>query len=97
MAKGAESKQVLFNKLMEIYPDAFMDDKVLRVPFKENGDIVEIKVALTAAKDVIGGASQSGPASNAAVEPTEPVLAQPTEQEIENIQNLLGKLGMKKG
>lgn len=97
MIKGAESKQILFNKLMEIYPDAFMDDKVLRVPFKENGDIVEIKVTLTAAKDVIGGTSQSNPVSNAAVESTEPVLAQPTEQEIENIQNLLGKLGMKKG
>lgn len=97
MAKGAESKQKLFDKLSEIFPDAFMDDKVMRIPFKENGETVEIKVALTCAKDVIGGGNGSASTSTAKVNTPQPQqLAQPTEQEIANVQNLLSRLGMKK-
>ena len=55
MARGAEAKQAVFAKIKEIFPEAFMDDKVMRIPMAENGEVVEIKVALTAAKDVIGG------------------------------------------
>ena len=64
MAKGTESKQKVFNKLLEVFPGSFMqDDKILRIPCIENGDTVEIKVTLTAAKDVLGAAA---PASTTA-------------------------------
>lgn len=63
MAKGAQAKQEIFNKLLEIFPNSFMqDDKILRIPMVEGHDNVEIKVTLTAAKDILGaggGAPQS--------------------------------------
>lgn len=96
MAKGAIAKQQVFDKLMEVFPTTMMDDKVLRIALVEDGVPVEIKVALTCAKDCIIGAAAEPNASVASQPTTEPVLAQPTEQEIENVQNLLAKLGMKK-
>ena len=56
-ARGAEVKEKLTQVLTKLFPESFMDGKTLRIPMKENGEIVEIKVTLTAAKDVLGGAS----------------------------------------
>ena len=38
MAKGTDSKNIIFTKLMEVFPDAFWEDagKILRVPFNED-------------------------------------------------------------
>lgn len=47
MAKGAEEKQIVIDKIKEVFPEAFEYDKVIRIPV---GD-VQIKVALTCAKD----------------------------------------------
>lgn len=51
--KGTKAKTEILNKIMEIYPNAFMHEKVLRIPIEEDNEIVEIKVTLTAAKDCI--------------------------------------------
>ncbi len=67
MARGNEAKQRIFTKLLEVFPGSFMqDDKILRIVEQENGETVEIKVTLTAAKDVLG----AGTSSNRAVGPT---------------------------
>lgn len=100
MAKGAKSKEMLFAKLKEIYPDAFMDDKVLRIPFDEDGAIVEIKVALTAAKDVLSGGTAvsvvTGPQGGIDFEATDAqntaTVTAPTEEELQNVKNLLDAL-----
>ena len=47
MAKGAEEKQIVIDKIKEVFPEAFEYDKTIRIPI---GD-VQIKVALTCAKD----------------------------------------------
>ena len=66
MAKGAESKQTICNKLLEVFPGSFMqDDKILRIPCTEGGDTVEIKVTLTAAKDILGAAAPAQATANA--------------------------------
>ena len=37
-AKGTASKQVIFNKLKEVFPKAFMEsDKIMRIPLEEDG------------------------------------------------------------
>lgn len=102
MAKGTVAKTEIFAKLKEIYPNAFMDDKVLRIPFFEDGDVVEIKVALTAAKDVLGSGAANAPAPAAKKEINfedndEVPFAtakdtQPTKEETENIERLLKAL-----
>ena len=102
MAKGTVAKSEIFAKLKEIYPNAFMDDKVLRVPFTEDGDIVEIKVALTAAKDVLGSGTASAPAAapkaeinfedNDEVPFATAKNTEPTQEETENIERLMKAL-----
>lgn len=98
MAKGAESKKIIFDKLLEVFPGAFMaDEKTLRIPMTENGDPLEIKVTLTAAKDILGsGASASGGEMNFESSPS-PVAAaptEPTEEEKKNIETLMESLGL---
>ena len=70
MAKGSASKEIIFARLLETFEGSFMqDDKVLRIPMTESGETVEIKVTLTAAKDVLGaGASSNRAVGSTAVE-----------------------------
>ena len=70
MAKGAISKEFVFKKILETFEGSFMqDDKICRIPCIENGETVEIKVTLTAAKDIIGaGVSSNRPSGPTAVE-----------------------------
>lgn len=94
MAKGAESKIKLIEKLKEIYPDAFEYGKEFRIPFEEDGQRIEIKVALTCAKTNVGGdgvSEVSEVQSNDAVNATS---AAPTEEEKKNISDLMERLGL---
>ena len=93
-AKGTESKGIVFNKLQEVYPEAFWEDegKILRIPMTENGNIVEIKVTLTAAKNVLGGAAvasafDADPANN-----NTPVQIEMTQEEKDNVEQMLKSL-----
>jgi hypothetical protein len=49
-AKGTESKELVLEKLKELFPSSFMYDKEFRIPFTENGEEIQIKVSLTCAK-----------------------------------------------
>ena len=50
-ARGAESKQIITKKILEIFPNSFQyDNKEIRIPMIEDGAEVQIKVTLTAAK-----------------------------------------------
>ena len=51
MAKGQKSKIVIQNKILELFPEAFIYGKEIRIPLKENGEDIQIKVTLTCAKD----------------------------------------------
>ena len=49
-ARGAWSKEQVWNKILETFPGSFVNEKEIRIPMIENGDRIEIKVTLTAAK-----------------------------------------------
>ena len=94
-AKGTESKCIIFNKLKEIYPNSFWEDenKILRIPMNEGGNPIEIKVTLTAAKNILG----SGAVESAFPTTSEPVVEKPvemTEEEKENVATLLASLNL---
>lgn len=94
-AKGTESKGIIFNKLKEIYPNSFWEDenKILRIPMSEGGIPIEIKVTLTAAKNILG----SGAVASAFPTTSEPVVEKPvemTEEEKENVATLLASLNL---
>ena len=102
MAKGTESKTTIFKKLQEIYPKSFWEseDKILRIPMTENGNRVEIKVTLTAAKNNLGGdgiesAFDTPPSviPKVAQETPQPIL-EPTQEEKDNVNRLIAALGL---
>lgn len=87
MARGAESKEKIFQKMLEVFSGSFMADaKTLRIPMEENGEVVEIKVALTAAKDTLGGSVVEDEANVSAPQPA----VQFSRAEIEEMINALG-------
>lgn len=94
-AKGAVAKQSITDEILNYFPGSFVHDKVIRIPVMENGTMVEIKVALTCAKDVVGNAavalSGDSPSSMGA---SEQVLPQMTDAEKENVRILMEQLGM---
>ena len=94
MAKGAESKAKLIEKLKEIYPDAFEYGKEFRIPFEEDGQRVEIKVALTCAKSNVGGEGASEVSGVESNTPVDVAPAAPTEEEKANIAALMDRLGL---
>ena len=101
MARGAEEKQIIIDKIKEVFPEAFEYDKTIRIPI---GD-VQIKVALTAAKDnVEPGGDAAVPGIKATkvtiAEGAEPVfeeasaIVKPSEEELNAVSNLMTSLGL---
>lgn len=103
MAKGTESKNLIFAELRRVYPDAFWEDegKILRIPMSEGSGIVEIKVTLTAAKSNMGS-SELRSAFGAAAAPsafgtvTERTVnpSEVTEEEKQNVADLIAALNL---
>jgi hypothetical protein len=100
-AKGTESKNIIFAKLQEVFPESFWEDqgKILRVPLDENGTRVEIKVTLTAAKnnlkgDAVESAFEAAPSSIVTENVSKNSVLEPTEEEKENVAKLIASLGL---
>jgi hypothetical protein len=105
--KGAQAKEQVAQELLNYFGDrAFKYDKEIRVECMENGERVQIKIALTAAKvavekdgDVaLPGAATVAPIANTPASGTfnqTPAEApQPTLQEKETASSLLKSLGL---
>ena len=101
MARGQEEKLIVINKIKEVFPEAFEYDKTIRIPI---GD-VQIKVALTAAKDnVEPGGDIAVPGVKVTkvtiAEGAEPVFedvsttAEPSAEELNTVSNLMESLGL---
>ena len=102
MARGQEEKLIVINKIKEVFPEAFEYDKTIRIPI---GD-VQIKVALTAAKDNVepgGDAAVPGAKATKVVaiaEGAEPVfeeasaIVEPSAEELNTVSNLMESLGL---
>lgn len=99
MAKGQESKSNIMKILTTMFGDkAFIasDNKTLRVSCIENGEPVEIKIALTAAKDLERGGTlyaDEGGVLNFSDTPSVDDL-QITEEEKENLRKMIEELGI---
>ena len=102
MARGQEEKLIVINKIKEVFPEAFEYEKTISIPI---GD-VQIKVALTAAKDnVEPGGDAAVPEVKATIaEGAEPVfkdvsgyvsaVIEPSAEELNAVSNLMESLGL---
>lgn len=95
MARGAEAKQIITDKILQIFEGAFIYGKEIRVPLQENGERVEIKVTLTCAKENVGGNSAFAEPQSETSQPAQASIpAAPTEDEKANIADLMSRLGL---
>lgn len=107
MARGAEAKANVSKQILAAFEGSFLynDGKEIRIPMIENGEQVQIKVALTCAKENVEmGADNaipqpktedfSFPNPNAPVTPTEQKIVAPSEQEKQKVADLLAALGL---
>ena len=93
MAKGSIAKEEITKKILEVFDGAFINEKEIRIPWVENGETVQIKVALTCAKVNIEGGAGVAPVQQTTSVPA-PEDRKITETEKQEINNLIEKLGL---
>lgn len=102
-AKGSIAKVDIFKKILDTFNGSFMNgEKELRIPWMENGEHLEIKVTLTAAKDILGdlcAGSQVNPTHTEPANTSTPMSTQtvnvpsePTEEEKERVAKLVAAM-----
>lgn len=105
MARGQIAKAEIIKKILNNFEGSFLynDGKEIRIPIQENGEDIQIKVTLTAAKEnvVVGGenALPGEVETNSTIEfkdvkTEEPNIVVPTTQEKQNVSDLLRALGL---
>ena len=97
--KGAEAKLEITNKILELFPGSFKYDKEIRIPVIENGEEVQIKISLTAAKVNVerdGGVLDFTKKTETTAQTTSavPQSFEPTEEEKNIVNDLISKLGL---
>ena len=103
-AKGALAKEEIMNKILEVFPGSFKYEKEIRVPMMENGEMLQIKITLTAAKNMVdNGADVAIPGDMSGSFAPSPAPAQlkqnatviePTKEVKERVKNLVELLGL---
>jgi hypothetical protein len=101
MARGAEAKAKIQKQILEAFPGSFLynDGKEIRIPTPEGAEIVQIKVALTCAKENVEVGSDNAtpgdfPAPFQPVTPERNEPVAPSSDEKANVSALLRKLGL---
>lgn len=98
MAKGSLAKEEVYNKIKEIFPSSFMynDGKELRINVNENGELIQLKLTLTASKTIVEGDSSLEDDFPIPVNQKKesPASARMTEKEQEELSNLMKTLNL---
>lgn len=106
MARGSIAKTEITKKLLDTFNGSFLynDGKEIRIPYTEEGELLQIKVTLTCAKENVNqGDDNALPGTvetGATAAPFEPIakkeekIVEPTEEEKQNVSDLLRALGL---
>ena len=91
--RGSQAKTMIGTALLQIFPGSFIDAdrKTIRIPTAVEGELIEIKVTLTAAKDIVGGAGAPSLIENPIAQPQDRAM---TEEEINEVRDLIARLGL---
>ena len=92
--KGASAKAEITQKILEQFQGSFVYDKEIRIPIVENGDIVQIKVTLTAAKVNVENGSDTSLPTQTKAESTGNTMPTLTEQEKKDVRDLMISLNL---
>lgn len=93
MARGSIAKTLIGTAILQVFPGSFIDSdgKTIRVPTTCEGEPIEIKISMTAAKDIVGsGQASSVTATKQAV----PQNTEMTNEEIAEVKRIISELGL---
>ena len=100
-ARGSESKNIITAKLLETFAGSFIYDKNIIIPMVENGESLQIKIALTCAKtNVESGMDNAIPGAEMSSTTATPKaidnhgVAEVTEEEKQNVLKAMKALGL---
>lgn len=99
MARGSISKEKITKTILDTFAGSFLYDKEIRIPCQEEGELIQIKVTLTAAKtNVESGDDIKVPGiENNEINFDIPITKEKievTEEEKQNVATLLKNLGL---
>lgn len=92
MPRGQSTKEKITKIILECFPNSFINGKEIRIAAQEDGEEVQIKVTLTAAKENVDHESNIAPSAEKSNMISS--IAEPTEEEIERVKELVNKLGI---
>lgn len=97
--KGIQAKADITKRILETFDGSFMNDKEIRIPVMENGEEVQIKVTLTAAKVNIDhaatlGMSSDTPTTSANVLNFTDQKTEPSADEKAKVKELMAMIGL---
>ena len=81
------------NKILEVFPNSFINGKEIRICGNENGEEVQIKVTLTAAKENIVNETAEKPIA-ATTAPTDDYTVEITSKEKRTVAEMLAALNL---
>ena len=94
-ARGQELKNQIVNKILEVFPNSFINGKEIRICGNENGEEVQIKVTLTAAKENIVNEAVEKPTIAATTTPsTDDYTVEITSKEKRTVAEMLAALNL---
>lgn len=95
MVRGSRAKEEIIQKILKTFPGSFRYDKELRIPIEENGENIQIKITLTAAKiNVNAEVNEIVPNISNSQTSSSPTFLEITEQEKTDVINLMEKLNL---
>lgn len=101
--KGTILKKEITDKILEVFPGSFLynDGKEIRIPGMEEGQLIQVKVALTCAKtNVEQNGENAIPGEVVSTSQTQStdsipqVKVEPSQEEKDNVKKLMASLGL---
>ena len=99
MAKGAISKQNATEVILKTFPNSFVYDKEIRIPYMEEGEQIQLKCVLTCAKvNVEAGEENVIPGTTTEITSTPintpQVKTELSQEEKDNLKKYMEALGL---
>ena len=90
--RGQLSKELITKGILSVFPGSFIasDGKTIRIPTSCEGETIEVKCTLTAAKDIEGGGASFVTSTSQVV----PQNTEMTDEEVAEVRRLIENLGL---
>lgn len=93
-ARGSVAKTLIGTAILQVFPGSFIDSdgKTIRIPTTCEGEPIEVKIIMTAAKDIVGNGGQASLVT--ATKQAVPQDTEMTDEEIAEVKRIIAELGL---